>query len=48
MFGIGQAELLIFMVVALILFGHRLPKAMRNLGQGLTEFKRGLNTDSEN
>ena len=47
MFGIGQAELLIFMFVALILFGHRLPTVMRSLGQSLTEFKRGLH-NSEN
>jgi len=49
MFGIGSTELLVVMVVALLLFGHRLPQAMRSLGQGFHEFKRGLNApDGEN
>jgi sec-independent protein translocase protein TatA len=28
--------------VALLLFGNRLPTVMRSLGQGVTEFKKGL------
>jgi Sec-independent protein translocase protein TatA len=28
------------------LFGNRLPKLMRDLGRGLTEFKRGLHEES--
>ena len=47
MFGIGHTELIIFMLVALILFGHRLPQVMRNLGQSLTEFRRGLKTSGD-
>jgi len=26
----------------MLLFGNRLPSAMRNLGRGLTEFKKGM------
>ena len=29
-------------VIALLLFGNRLPTVMRSLGQGVTEFKKGL------
>lgn len=47
-FGIpGPMELLIVMGVMLLLFGNRLPKVMRSLGQSITEFKRGVNEISE-
>ncbi|HPP54718.1 MAG TPA: twin-arginine translocase TatA/TatE family subunit, partial [Thermoguttaceae bacterium] len=42
MFGIGTTELLVICILALILFGNRLPSVMRSLGQGITEFKKGL------
>ncbi len=42
MFGIGTTELIVVAVIALLLFGNRLPSVMRSLGQGVTEFKRGL------
>jgi len=42
MFGIGISELLIVSLIGLLLFGNRLPKVMRELGQGITEFRRGL------
>lgn len=35
-------EWLIILLVVLLLFGHRLPGMARNLGTGITEFKRGL------
>lgn len=44
MFGIGQTELIIVLVVLVILFGHRLPSVMFSLGKGVNDFKRGLNT----
>jgi sec-independent protein translocase protein TatA len=43
MFGIGTTELIVVAVIALLLFGNRLPSVMRSLGQGVNEFKRGLN-----
>jgi len=42
MFGIGPMELLIVGGIVLLLFGTRLPKVMRSLGEGIVEFKRGV------
>ena len=42
MFGIGTTELLIVGFIVLILFGSRLPAVMRSLGQGVVEFKKGV------
>ena len=38
----GIQELLIIAVIAFLLFGSRLPKVMGSLGQGITEFKKGV------
>lgn len=35
-------ELIIVGIVALLLFGSRLPDVARSLGKGITEFKKGL------
>lgn len=40
--GLGTVELLVVGGVILLLFGSRLPKVMRSLGQGIVEFKRGV------
>lgn len=40
--GIGMPELLIVGFIVLILFGSRLPSVMRSLGQGVVEFKKGV------
>lgn len=42
MFDIGSGELLLILVVALLLFGGRLPDVARNMGKSLGDFKRGL------
>ncbi len=42
MFGLGPIELVIVGVIVLVLFGNRLPSVMRSLGQGLVEFKKGV------
>jgi sec-independent protein translocase protein TatA len=43
LFGfIGTPEIIILLVVVLLLFGSRLPGVMRSLGQGVVEFKKGV------
>jgi len=43
-FGLFQNpwELAIFAVIALLLFGKRLPEVARSLGKGIVEFKKGV------
>ena len=38
----GEMQWLIVLVVVFLLFGNRLPSVMRNLGRGVTEFKKGV------
>ncbi|QDT16010.1 twin-arginine translocase TatA/TatE family subunit [Alienimonas californiensis] len=39
----GLPEMAIFAVIVLVLFGKRLPGAMRSLGQSVGALKQGLN-----
>lgn len=45
MLGLGPMEMMIVAGIALLLFGKRLPAVARSLGQGIVEFKKGLNDD---
>lgn len=40
--GVGPQEMMIFGVIALLLFGKRLPEVARSLGKGIVEFKKGV------
>jgi len=42
MFGVSSWEMVLLFVVALLLFGKRLPEVARSLGKGMMEFKKGL------
>jgi sec-independent protein translocase protein TatA len=42
MFNLGPVEMLIVMVIAVLLFGKRLPEVGRSLGKGIVEFRKGL------
>lgn len=42
MLGLHPMELMIVGIVALLLFGKRLPEVARSLGKGITEFKKGV------
>jgi len=40
-------ELLVVLVIALLIFGKRLPDIARSMGKSLTEFKKGINEAKE-
>jgi len=42
MFGLGMQEMVIVMVVAVLLFGKRLPDVARSLGGSYHQFRKGL------
>ena len=39
---LGTTDLMILAFIVLLLFGSRLPSVMRSMGEGITEFKKGL------
>jgi sec-independent protein translocase protein TatA len=43
MFGFGFQEMIIVGIVAVLLFGKRLPEVAKSLGQSYTQFRKGLN-----
>lgn len=48
MFGLSMQELMIIGVVALLLFGKKLPEVARSLGKSYTEFRKGLSDIQSN
>lgn len=47
MFTPGPLQLFIVALIVLLLFGNRLPSVMRSLGEGITEFKKGVSSDDK-
>jgi sec-independent protein translocase protein TatA len=39
---IGPTEMIVFGVIAVLLFGSRLPSVARSLGKSIVEFKKGM------
>jgi sec-independent protein translocase protein TatA len=42
MFGIGTSEMIVIGIIAVLLFGSRLPSVARSLGKSIIEFKKGM------
>jgi sec-independent protein translocase protein TatA len=42
MFGLNPMEIMIVGVVAVLLFGNKLPSVARSLGKSVTDFKKGM------
>lgn len=40
--GIGSAELIVLLIVAVILFGRKLPEVARTVGGSYAQFRKGL------
>lgn len=48
--GLSPYHVLLVLIVALLLFGNRLPEVARSIGKAINEFKRGMretNDDSD-
>jgi sec-independent protein translocase protein TatA len=42
MFGLSPVEIMVVGVVAVLLFGSKLPSVARSLGKSMSEFKKGM------
>ena len=42
-FGLGYGEIIVLGIIAVLLFGKRLPDMAKYIGKSVVEFKKGIN-----
>ena len=47
MFGLSPGEVFVILVIALLIFGPKLPQVARGLGRSIGEFKKGIKESEE-
>jgi sec-independent protein translocase protein TatA len=48
LYALGPTEIIVILVIVLLLFGGRkIPELMKGVAKGITEFKKGVNDDSQ-
>lgn len=45
--GLSMPEMMLILIVALLLFGKRLPEVARSMGKSVVEFKKGMTEVTE-
>jgi sec-independent protein translocase protein TatA len=43
----GHFEIIVILIIAILIFGRKLPEMIGNMGKGIRDFRKGLREDDE-